>query len=340
MTKKPTLTDVAERAGVSVAMASRVLSNYGYFSGETRNKVLKAAQAINYKPNTLARSLRTRRTHTIGVLISDIVSFFWSTLVRGIEDMASKSDYSVILCNSDELTSKGHEYLSTLYEKNVDGLIVSPMLGTLNYIKKLYRTSVPIVLVDRKVKGLDIQTIYVDNIAGAYEAVSHLINLGHSRIGIITGIPGLQTSEDRYAGYIKALQDNKIPIWKKLIKEGDFTNEKAYQVTRELLQKNDPPSALFVCSEPMISGCMLALTELKIAVPQEIALVGFDDPIWASFSNPPLTTVRQPSYTMGMLACEHLLRIISDTRREKKRFEDIILKPNLVVRSSCGAGQK
>jgi len=336
MARRPTLKQVAEKAGVSLGMAGRVLGNYGSFSDTTKRRVIEAARALNYTPNLIARSLRTRLTGTIGVLISDITTFFWTTLVRGIQDKAGKAGYSVILCNSDDESENEQLYLSTLFERNVDGLIVSPTPHNHSYLKKLARGLVPIVLVDRGVKGLGVPTIKTDNQSGAYEAVKHLIDLGHERIAVITGIPGVDTSEERLAGYRQALQEKGIPLRKTLIREGHFQKDRAYTATMELLRMKRPPSAIFVSNEAMVSGCIPALKERGLRIPADIAVVGFDDPVWASYMDPPLTAVSQPSYTMGILAFDYLLSQISGSGKDKKYIEDVILKPTLLIRESCG----
>jgi LacI family transcriptional regulator len=340
MAKRPTLKQVAEKAGVSLGMAGRVLGNYGSFSEATKKKVTDAARALNYTPNVIARSLRTQLTRTIGVLISDITTFFWTTLVRGIQDKAGKAGYSVILCNSDDESVNEQLYLSTLFERNVDGLIVSPTPHNHSYLKKLARGMVPLVLVDRGVKGLRVPTIKTDNQAGAYEAVKHLIDLGHNRIAIITGIPGVETSEERFEGYRRALRDGGIPLRKTLIKEGFFQKDRAFSATEELLRMARPPGAIFVSNEPMVSGCILALKKNGLSIPIDIAVVGFDDPVWASYMDPPLTAVSQPSYTMGMLAFDYLLAQISGSGKDKKYIEDVILRPTLFIRESCGFRSK
>jgi len=336
MRQRKTLKDVAREAGISVSLASRILGNYGYFSEETKSKVLKAAKKLNYKPDVIARGLKTRQTTAIGVIVSDILTFFFTTLVRGIEDVASQSGYSVILCNSDEDPIKERDYLLALYERNVDGLIVSPSTGNHSYLKKLSRGEMPLVLVDRGVRGLKVPTIIVDNEAGSYEAVNYLISLGHRRIGIITGLKGVTTSEERLAGYKRALEENGLPLKEELIKEGDYQREKARKVTQEFLRMKNPPVALFVCNEPMTSGALLTLRENKVKIPEEMAVIGFDDPVWAPLTRPALTTLSQPSYSMGTLACQALLKEIRGVDRTKTPPEDIILKPRLVIRESSG----
>ncbi|MFP4564210.1 MAG: LacI family DNA-binding transcriptional regulator [Spirochaetia bacterium] len=336
MGRKPTLKNVAEKAGVSLGLAGRVMGNYGSYSRESKKKVEEAAKALNYIPNSIARSLRTEHTKTIGVLVSDLTTLFWATLVRGIENSAEKAGYSVILCNNDETSEKEQEYLSTLFERNVDGLIVSPTPGNHSYIKRLARADVPIVLVDRHIKGLEVPTVQTDNKQGAFDAVGHIIGLGHERIGIITGVPGIETSELRLEGYKEALKKHKIPFRKSLVREGDFIKEKAFEAARSLLTMKTRPTAVFACNEQMVIGSMLAIRKLGLSVPGDVALAGYDDTAWSTFIEPPLTTVRQPSYTMGMLAFENVLLEIQGGARGKRHKETIVLKPELIVRESCG----
>lgn len=334
MRQRKTLKDVAREAGISVSLASRILGNYGYFSEETKSKVLKAAKKLNYKPDVIARGLKTRQTTAIGVIVSDILTFFFTTLVRGIEDVASQSGYSVILCNSDEDPIKERDYLLALYERNVDGLIVSPSMGNHSYLKKLSRGEMPLVLVDRGVRGLKVPTIIVDNEAGSYEAVNYLISLGHRRIGIITGLKGITTSEERLAGYKRALEENHISLDPELIKEGDYRREKTRKVAQNFIRMKQSATALFVCNEPMASEVLLVLRENKVKIPEEIAIIGFDDPVWALLTEPALTTISQPSYSMGTLACQTLLKEIRGMDRTKMPPEDIILKSKLIIRES------
>jgi LacI family transcriptional regulator len=337
MPGRPTLRDVAARAGVSAGMAGRVLGNYGYFSADTRRKVLVAAKAVHYTPNTIARSLRTRLTRTVGVLISDITTFFWTTMVRGIQDRAAKDGFSVILCNSDEESSNEKAYLANLVERCVDGLVISPTTGNHSYLRRLAVRRLPVVLVDRHIRGLAVPAIRVDNRRGAYEAVRHLLGLGHERIAIVKGIDGVETSDERFAGYAQALAESRIPVRTSLVKEGRFQKDLAFRATQELLALKNGPTAIFVCNEPMITGCMLALKEGGVRVPGDIALIGFDDPVWASFADPPLTTVSQPSYTMGVLAFDYLAAQIGAPAQGRRFVEDVVLKPTLVIRESCGA---
>lgn len=340
MKQRVTLKDVAKEAGVSVGVISRVLNNYGYFSEETKSKVLKAAEKLKYKPSSIARSLKTNQTKAIGVIISDVELHFFTAFVRGIEDVASQNGHIVILCDTDENAAKEREYLLALYERNVDGLIISPSPGNQSYLKKIARGGTPIVLADRKIGGLKAPTVLVDNETGAYEAVNYLVNLGHRRIGIIIGLKEITTTEERLAGYKRALKEHNIPSGLELVKEGNDRVDKARKATQDFLKMDNLPTALFVSSEAMISGALQVLKENKIKIPQEISLVGFDDPTWASFTEPPLTTVRQPSYSMGILACQTLFKEMKRTSPIKIREENIILRPELIIRESCRENRK
>jgi LacI family transcriptional regulator len=330
------LKDVARAAGVSSGMAGRVLGNYGSAGDETRRRVRRAARALGYTPNTLARSLRTRLTRTIGVLVSDITTSFWTSMVRGIQDRAAKEAYSVVLSNSDEESRSEREFLTTLVERSMDGLIISPTLGNHAFLKKLARGLAPVVLVDRKVPGLCVPSVSVDNEAGAFQAVRHLVELGHRRIAIIKGIDGVETSDQRLAGYERALREGGVPVQEALVREGRFTREGAAEAARGLLAMKRPPSAIFVCNEAMLSGAVMAVREAGFRYPRDLSIVGFDDPEWAAYTDPPLTAVSQPSYAMGMLAFDFLLGLITGKPGRPGRAQSVVLAPSLNVRKSCG----
>jgi LacI family transcriptional regulator, galactose operon repressor len=335
MKKRATLKEVARKAGVSLGMAGRVLGNYGSYSKATQQKVRAAARAVQYSPNTIAKALKTRLTKTAGVLISDITASFWTTMVRGIQDRAGRDGYSIIVCNSDEESHSEKASLTALMERSIDGLIICPTLGNYSALKKLSRAGTPMVFVDRKVAGIKAPSIRVDNRAGAREAVSYLAGLGHRRIAVIKGINGVETSEERYAGYAEALAAHGLSVRPSLVKEGRFSKNPAFEATRELLSMKSRPSAIFVCNELMASGCMLALKEAGVVIPQEMSLIVFDDPVWAAYTSPPITGMSQPSYTMGILAFDYLLNQISKPKANAQRMDDVVLKTTLVIRESC-----
>ncbi len=335
MRKRATLKEVAQKAGVSLGMAGRVLGNYGSYSKATQQKVRAAARAVQYSPNAIAKALKTRLTKTAGVLISDITASFWTTMVRGIQDRAARDGYSIIVCNSDEESHSERASLTALVERSIDGLIICPTLGNYPYLRRVSRAGTPLVLVDRKVAGISAPSVRVDNRAAAREAVSYLTGLGHRRIAVIKGIDGVETSDERYEGYAEALAECRMGVQPALVKEGRFSKNRALEATRELLAMKRPPSAIFVCNELMASGCMLALKEAGVAIPQEMSLIVFDDPVWAAYTSPPITGMSQPSYTMGILAFDYLLNLISKPKRNAQRMDDVVLKTTLVIRESC-----
>ncbi len=329
-----TLKDVARRAGVSVATAARVLGGYGYASPRTRERVLRAARQLDYTPNALARGMVKKRTHAVGVIVSDNANPFFAAVVRGVEDVLRRHGYAVILCNSDENPEKEDLYLRVLREKQVDGLLLAPSGQAGPQLRRWLRAGLPLVLVDRRLEGVRADAAVVDNVEGARTAVSHLISLGHRRIGIISGPARVFTGRERLAGYLAALEAAGLRPDPALIREGDFKQDSGYRLAREFLEMKRPPTALFVANNLMTVGAMLALKEAGVRIPQELAVVGFDDMDWAPILTPALTAVAQPAYALGTSAATLLMQRLEDPARP---VQEVVLKTHLVVRESCGA---
>ncbi len=329
-----TLKDVARKAGVSVATASRVLGGYGYASDQARARVLRAARQLDYTPNALARGMVQKRTHAIGVIVSDNANPFFAAVVRGIEDVVRRHGYAVVLCNTDEDPSKEDLYLRILREKQVDGLLLAPSGRASSRLRRWLRNGIPLVLVDRRLEGIRADTALVDNLEGARTAVSHLIALGHRRVGIISGPARVFTGQQRLAGYLEALKAAGLRADPGLVREGDFKQASGYGLAREFLEMKHRPTALFVANNLMTIGAMLALKEAGVRIPQEMAIVGFDDMDWASILTPTLTAVAQPAYTLGTNAAQLLMQRLENPSRP---VQEIVLKTHLVVRESCGA---
>ncbi len=333
--KKATLKEVAGKAGVSVTMTSRVLGNYGSFGEETKKVVMKAAKELNYTPNVIARSLRAGNTKAIGVIVNSVVDSFWMVLFRGIEQTAMKEGYQVFLCDNDGgQHEKEKEYLKLLMERNIDGLILSPAVGSHPLLKKISRGGLPIVLIETKISGLDVPSITVDDLGGSAESVEYLISLGHRRIGIVTGGELGMTSQMRLQGYKDTLLRHGIPVREELIKTGNFSQETAKQAVDEFMEMDERPTALFVCNESMTAGALMSLKKHNVRIPEDISLIGWDNPSWAGFMSPGLSVVDQASHTMGVMAFRALL---SEMLNEKKMDTDrnLVLKPELVIRDSC-----
>ncbi len=249
-----TIKDVARQVGVSTATVSHVINKTRFVSEELRQRVLEAIRELNYQPNAIARSLVKRKTHTIGIIITDILNPFYTAIVRGIEDVTYKSGYSVMLCNTDEDPGKEILYIQILLEKRIDGLIISSAIqdGVHPLVSQL--KEIPLVTIVRRIRGLACDAVLGDNRGGVYKGIDHLIKLGHRRIGMITGPAGLSSGAERLEGYKEALNKHRIPMDDRWIKRGDFKRESGYALTQEILRKGSPPTALFVGNNQMAIG--------------------------------------------------------------------------------------
>jgi len=329
-----TMKDVAKLAGVSVATVSRVLNNKPNVSPELRSKVLEAVEELNYRRDRVARSLRAKTSLIIGLIISDIRNPFFTSVVRGVEDVAYDHGYTLLLCNSDEDPAKERLYIDIMLAERVAGVIISPVAEVDNYSSVLLHAGVPVVAMDRRMRDLEVDTVVVNNVEGVYQAVCYLIEQGHRRIGFIGGPTRTTTGRERQEGYQKALAEHGLGLEQVLVKIGDFKQDSGYQMACQLLEMDDPPTAIFTANNLMTLGALNAIHEKKLSIPQEVAIVGFDDMSWAQSLAPPLTAVAQPTYELGRTAADLLLRRIGDPNRPT---EQICLEANLVVRESSGA---
>ncbi|MEW6045451.1 MAG: LacI family DNA-binding transcriptional regulator [Bacillota bacterium] len=338
-----TIKDVALQAGTSTATVSRVLNGTGFVSPELRARVLAAARDLGYSPNAVARSLKQRSTHIIGVIISDIANPFFGSVVRGIEDVLAARQYHPLLCNTDRNADKEAMYVRLFCERRVDGVIISAAGQRADHLAILREQGIPWVFVNRRPPAFGGPAVLTDNRAGAYEATLHLIDLGHRRIGVVAGPQDVNTGIDRLAGYQEAMEARGLAIDPDWVVYGDFREESGYQGARKLMAL--PPerriTALFVTNNQMTIGVLRALRELGVRIPDDVALVGFDDSEWARIVDPPLTTVAQRIYEMGTAAARMLLRAVARTAVPalNEPGRDILLKPRLIVRASCGAGR-
>ena len=329
-----TIEDVARQAQVSRATVSRVLNNNSRVDETLRLRVLDAIQELDYQPNHIARRLRAQSSTVIGLIISDIQNPYFISVIRGVEDSAYANRMSIVLCNSDEDERKQQLYLQVIESEHVAGLIVVPANSRDSAaFARLTQAGIPIILLDRMVDNLRADTVTVDNVRGAYEAVSHLIALGHKRIGIITGQRHLTTAAERYDGYREALTAAGLPLDEALVKFGDFKTDSGYRLARELMSAPDRPEALFVANNLMTLGALRALRELGIRIPQEMPLVGFDDMPWSGELYSPLTAVSQPTYELGQEAVQLLMRRIAQPNAP---YRTVILQTRLIIRESSG----
>lgn len=332
-----TVKDVGKRAGVSGATVSRVLNGKGSPSPAVRERVVKAAAALRYQPNRAARRLRVRRSEVIGLILSDIENPFFTSLIHGVEDVAYRNGYSLILCNSGEDPKRERLYSEVMRAEGVAGVVIATTSDRQGEAgaRDLVRHGVAVVAVDRRIPSLDLDTVVVDNVGGAAAAVTHLFALGHRRVAFVGGPLSMSTGRERQEGYERAHRLAGRRVARDLVRRGDFKFASGFSRTLELLRLARPPSALFVANNLMTLGALTAIHERGLAIPRDIAVVGFDDLPWAPALDPPLTTVAQPTYAAGEAAAELLLKRIAGPRDHAT--QTLLLRTELVVRRSCGA---
>jgi LacI family transcriptional regulator len=325
--------DVAKRASTSVATVSAVVNNSSYVSPALREKVEQAIAELRYSPNHLARSLARQTSHTIGIVIPDIANTFFSEVVRGAEDKVKEAGYTLILGNSDNQVEKEELYLNVFLSKRVDGILLVKAAGEISagLQETLRASSPPIVLVDREYSGLKADTVVTDNAGGSYAATRHLIKLGHRRIGLISGIPGLSTTEGRFQGYRDALSSRGVPFDPALVAHGDYGVESGYAAGITLMKQR--PTAVFVTNCMMTIGFMQFIDKQKLRCPEDIAIVSYDDVMWNEIVKPKLTCIVQPKYLLGYRSAEIL---ISRIRGKHKRLKFDVLDNELRIRESSG----
>jgi LacI family transcriptional regulator len=331
--KQITIKDVAQEAGVSIATVSRVLNEQSGVSKELVEQVKAAVQKLNYQPNAIARALKNSESRSIGLIIPDIENPFFPALVRGVEDAMQEIGYAVILCNTDGHSEVEERYIKFLLSKQVDGIL---FVGNLNFEQNpwLAALPVPMVLLDRKIVGAPFSTVMVDNELGAFMAVEHLIKQGRHHIAIISGKSQSPISIDRVNGAIRALTMYGYPCSKQNILNRYFTFEGGYQAVNELIASESFFDGIFAANDMMAIGAIECLTKYGRQVPDDVAVVGFDDIRLATWYKPSLTTVRQPVYEMGQVAVKSLLEQLTDGKTEAS---DKILKPELIIRRSSGS---
>lgn len=323
--------DVADLAGVSTATVSRVLTRRGQVRESTRIRVVAAIDQLGYQPSRLARSLRVRSSQIIGLIISDIQNPFFTSLVRAVEDVAYENKYAIFLCNSDEDTEKESLYIDLMISEKVAGVILTTTQEMHNSCHKLIQANIPAVSVDRRVRNCELDTVVLDNVRGAFDLTDHLIQMGHTHIGLITGVTSMTTGRERYEGYCAAMAAHGLPTNSELVRFGMPTIGAGYQMTEKLLALDDPPSAIFTANNMLTVGALHAIQAKGLKVPDDISLVAFDDPEWVTLVQPKLTVVAQPTYELGQKAAQLILKRIEDNSRP---CETIVLPPKMQFRDS------
>ncbi|PWJ58454.1 LacI family transcriptional regulator [Dyadobacter jejuensis] len=331
--KPATIKDVARALNISISTVSRALRNMPDVNQDTRQAVLRKVEELDYQPNQIALSLITQKTHTIGVIIPNL-DYFFSMAVRGIDDMALETGYTVMICQSNESFTREMVNTQRLMKGHVDGLIVSNASDSINteQYERLLAKNFPIVFFDRANAQLNATKVILDNISGASQAVTHLIEQGCRRIAYLAGPANLSISQQRMIGYKDTLQKFGLTIDESLIVYSEFDRDFAYRSTLALLERPDRPDAIFAVSDRLIVGALLAIKEKGIKIPEDIALVGFNDEPVVSLLSPPISSVAQSAFDMGRLAAKLLVDQLNSDHVLPP--QTIMLKPTLKKRAS------
>lgn len=334
---RPTIYTVAERAGVSIATVSRVLNGTARVSDRTQAKVRRAMDELDYQPNASARGLAANATSTIALVFPKLSGPFYSELIRGAEIAASESDYHLLIYGaSGKALGQDSQTLGMLTTK-ADGLILAGSIVSHCYLQDLQRRDVALVVLGEVPSDTSVDCIQPDNVGGAEEAVTHLIQHGYRRIAMIRGPASRTHASDRERGYRKALAVQGLPHRTELVVAGAFSEASGYAAMGRLLELEPIPDAVFAASDQMAIGAMAAVHDARLRVPEDIALVGFDDIETAQYTQPPLTTVHQDMLGQGQLAVRHLLDRINGA---EPSGETKILPTTLVIRRSCGCADE
>ena len=346
-----TVHEVARRAGVGSMTVSRVLNNHASVRPETRRKVLKALRELDYVANGLAKSLRRGSTRTLGLVVGDVSNPFFTLIARGVEDAAAAAGYSVILCNSDDDPAKERVYLDVLAHQRIDGLVLTPSHSAPERVVEWARRFGPVCLIDRAVSGLDGRSAAIDvvrgeNLHSARALVGHLAGHGHEKIGIVNGPLELDTAADRLAGYRQALADSRLACSAALERHGSFTVEAGREMALDLLGKRDRPTAIFATNNFLALGALEAAAECGLSVPDDLAIVTFEDLPHVATVWPFLSVAAQPATAMGLEAARFVLERIEQRRQHGRKARhpapeplpgrELVLPTVLHLRRSCG----
>jgi LacI family repressor for deo operon, udp, cdd, tsx, nupC, and nupG len=326
------MSDVAKLANVSPATVSRVLSNPDMVSKKTRDKVLEVIKQVNYKPHIVARQFRTKETRIILVVVPDITSAFFAEVLRGIEHIAIENGYQVILGDTENDIEREKEYINLLLQKQADGMVLLTARLDKEELEEISE-HFPVVLACEYVDGLNVPTVSIDNISSSRKATEHLIQLGHTKIAHISGPINVILSRDRLRGYQQAMISHDLEVNPAYVQEGDFTFESGYHQMLKLLALETPPTAVFVFNDEMAMGTIKAVKDSGLKVPEDIAIVGFDNIRMSNVYEPNLSTIDQPKYQIGKKAMELLLNLINGEEITKRKF---VMRDDLIIRESSG----
>ena len=324
-----TIHDVAMRAGVSATTVSHVVNGTRPVSSPLSERVRDAMRELGYQPNALARSLRRKQSHTIGLIVPDNSNPFFAEMAHSVEYAAYGNGHAVVLCNSDDDPAREALYLDLLLKRQVDGIVLVAAATSNEAMNALIQRGLPLVVVDRELPDVTHDCVLTDHYAGGYAATEHLAQLGHTRIACIAGPSEVGSSAGRVAGYRAALRAAGLNVDASCVVRGDFRDHSGYLAAQKLLKRAIAPTAIFACNDLMAIGAMAAVRDAGLNVPEDVSIVGFDDIHIAGYLNPPLTTIAQPMAELGRVAAELLLQRLQDRTLPPRR---VLLHNRLVVR--------
>jgi len=335
MTASVTMRQIAERAQVSIGTVSHVINGTATVRPKLRERVLEAIRSLGYQPSALARGLRQNRTNMLGMVIPDITNPFFPGVVRGVEDVAYKRSFRVILCNADNDPAKESSYVRELRSYRIAGLLIIPAAGAdiAGHLRAYASASVPVVCIDRVPDGWKGDSVLVANGEGSYLATRHLIQAGHRRLAVITGPLKLINAAERLKGFTRALAEARLQIEPEFIQEGQFDTASGHQAALRLLRMLPRPTAIFACNDLIAFGVLQAARDLNLRCPEDISIIGFDSLEFTKFTDPSLTSVYQPGYQLGATAARLLLQRVDGMRSAPKK---VILPTELKRRNSVG----
>ncbi|MBL0740974.1 LacI family DNA-binding transcriptional regulator [Chryseolinea lacunae] len=334
-TEKTTIHDIARHLNITASTVSRALKDHPKISSETKKAVHKTAQKLNYQPNHIAAALRNGKSNIIGIIVPTVDRSFFSSVVRGIEEIANTAKYNVMICQTYDNFEKEVSTVEALLNARVDGIIVSHAKETLNFdhFLKVKERGIPLIMFDRYNDELEVSNVVIDDFLGAYKVTEHLIQQGCKRIAHFTNTRKISIFKDRLRGYREALADNGLPYADELVVESNLQQEDGKAGMQHLLTLKEIPDGLFSASAMGALGAMEALKERNLRIPEDVAIVTFSNETFTSVTEPPLTTVDQHSMRIGNAAAEIFLEEIN--ARERKFIpQKIVLKPELIIRRS------
>jgi len=333
--KKTNIYEIAKQAGVSHMTVSRVFNNPDLVGKKTREKIMSIANDLGYRPSQVARSMRTKRTNFIGLVLPDIINPFFPEIVRGVDDYARKNKYNVILVNTDNDYEVQTSSVEMFINRGTDGIILGGIAGgkkDTEFLNKIIDKSIPVVLIDRFIPDVNASHVVTDNLKAAYDATTYLIQLGHRNIGVISSPQKIKIYQDRLKGYKKALEDNNILFRHEYVFEGEENIESGYEKSSELLKKTNGLTAIFAMCDFMAFGVYKFCKKNNIKIPDELSVISIDDIYTSALLTPPLTTMAQQKYEMGYNAAKILIDSIN---KDGIPYKQLILEANLIERESC-----